>query len=349
MTSFDAHDYLLDSPGKLIAALPAVLGFVPEYSVILVTIARGELACAMRADLGDDALAAALQMVDVAAAGRPDRAILVIVDEAGTSCRMCDDEHRDISDAVGEALGGFGIALWATHVVDRVAAGGRWHCVDGCGSAGLVDDPASSPLAAEAVLEGRRMYARREELLEAIAVSDPERTDALAVLIDAAAHTGAERSNAAARRDVELAMAASTDLADGGILRDDDIARLAYGLTDPRVRDMMYALAVGSTSSQVEALWALLARVLPPRWRTEVLVLLAFSAYVRGDGTLAGVALSEAKGIDPRHRMANMLDQALQTGMRPEQIREVARTGFRLAKRIGVQLPPRRIYRRRAG
>jgi len=109
---------------------------------------------------------------------------------------------------------------------------------------------------------------------------------------------------------------------------------------EPRVR---------SPAEQVEALWALLARVLPESWRSEALVLLAFSAYVRGDGPLAGISLVEALRCNPKHKMAGMLDQALQTGMRPEQIRELARTGYRLAKRLGVQLPPRRLFGRRAG
>jgi len=349
MTTFDAHDYLLDRPSQLIAALPAVLGFVPEKSVVLVTIEHGELGCVMRADLSDDVLGAALQMVEVAAASEPERAVMVIVDEEGASCRMCNDEHRELSDAVAEALGARGIVLWAVHVVDRIAAGGRWHCVDGCGSQGTVDDPASSPLAAAAVLDGRRLYANRAELLDVITGTDPERADRLGQLIDGASHAGGRRSDAAARRDVEHAMAAAADLAEGRLVTDDDIARLACALTDPRVRDTLYALAVGSTGEQVEALWALLARVLPANWRTEVLVLLAFSAYARGDGPLAGVSLLEALRGNPDHKMARMLDQALQTGMRPEQIRELARTGYRLAKRIGVRLPPRRNFGRRAG
>jgi len=88
---------------------------------------------------------------------------------------------------------------------------------------------------------------------------------------------------------------------------------------------------------------------LPDPWRVEVLVLLAFSAYVRGDGPLAGVSLEAALRGNPQHKMAGMLDQALQSGMRPEKIRELARTGYRLARRIGVQLPPRREFGRRAG
>jgi len=116
-----------------------------------------------------------------------------------------------------------------------------------------------------------------------------------------------------------------------------------------QVRDTLYALAVGESAGEAESLWALLARTLPPPWRVEALVLLAFSAYARGDGPLAGVSLEAALRCDPDHRMAGMLDTALQSGVRPEHIRELAVTGYRLAKRLGLRLPPRRAFGRRAG
>jgi len=47
--------------------------------------------------------------------------------------------------------------------------------------------------------------------------------------------------------------------------------------------------------------------------------------------------------------MAVMLDQALQSAMRPEQIRELALTGYRLAQQLGVELPPRQAFGKRAG
>ena len=62
-----------------------------------------------------------------------------------------------------------------------------------------------------------------------------------------------------------------------------------------------------------------------------------------------GVSLEAALRCEPTHRMAGMLDTALQSGMRPEQIRELAVTGYRLADRLGVRLPPRRAFGRRAG
>lgn len=88
----------------------------------------------------------------------------MIVDAAGACCPICNDEHRRLVDTLAQELSRNDIALLAAHVVDRVAHGGRWHCVDGCGAGGPVDDPAASPLAAAAVLEGRRLYRRRADL-----------------------------------------------------------------------------------------------------------------------------------------------------------------------------------------
>ena len=125
---------------------------------------------------------------------------------------------------------------------------------------------------------------------------------------------------------------------------------LGYALTDLTVRDTLYALAVGRDGRRGrDAVGACWRAALPEPWRVEALVLLAFSAYARGDGPLAGVSLEAALRSDPEHRMAGMLDTALQSGMRPEQIRELAVTGYRLAERLGVRLPPRRSFGRRAG
>ena len=144
-------------------------------------------------------------------------------------------------------------------------------------------------------------------------------------------------------------MAAAARVADGQPLPDVEVARLGCALTDPQVRDLLYALAVGESAGAVESLWAVLARTLPPPWRVEALVLLAFSAYARGDGPLAGVSLEAALRCEPGHRMAGMLDTALQSGLRPAGIRRSG--GHRLSARgtLGCQLPPRRTFGRQAG
>ena len=180
-------------------------------------------------------------------------------------------------------------------------------------------------------------------------MTDAARTDALTEVIDAGKPDPVERNDEEACADIEAAISAAARVSDAAELGDGELARLAWALTDLRVRDTLYALAVGENAGQAEALWAMLSRTLPEPWRVEALVLLAFSAYARGDGPLAGVSLEAALRGDPTHRMAGMLDTALQSGMRPERIRDLAITGYRLADQLGVQLPPVRAFGRRAG
>jgi hypothetical protein len=346
-------DYRLNRPGALIAALPAVLGFVPENSLVLVSLDGGELGAVMRVDLSEELRGRVGHLAELAAAAAPEAAIAVIVDAQGAHCPGCNEEYRQLCSELAEALAQHDIRLWAAHVVDRVARGGRWHCVDECGSGGTIDDPSASPLAAAAVLDGRRLYARRADLQAVIAVEDPARSADLTAALErqAAKRETARAADPAgcARRDVENAMAAASRVAGGQPVSAVELAELGCALVDGQVRDTLYALAVGARAGEAESLWAHLARTLPPPWRAEALALLAFSAYVRGDGPLAGVSLDAALRCEPGHRMAGMLDTALQSGMRPEEIRELADTGYRTAKRLGVRLPPRRAFGRRAG
>jgi uncharacterized protein DUF4192 len=346
------EDFELNRPGAVIAALPAVLGFVPEKSLVLISIDDGELGSVMRVDLSEELPDRIGPLAEVASAAGPEAAIAVIVDADGAGCPTCNEEYRDLCATLAGELAQRDIVVWAAHVVDRVAAGGRWHCVDGCGAGGVIDDPSASPLAVAAVLDGRRLYGRRADLQAVVATNEGAHSAALADLIGghAVSRDEAHQADPAAcvRRDVEDAMAAAGRVADGELLSDADLARLACALGDVEVRDTLYALAVGRRAGEAESLWALLSRSLPTPWRVEALVMVAFSAYVRGDGPLAGVALEAALRCQPEHRMAGMLDTALQSGLRPEHIRELAVTGYRLAKRIGVRLPPRRAFRRRA-
>ncbi len=335
-------DFQLNRPGALIAALPAVLGFVPERSLVLVTIDQAELGCVMRVDLSPGLLGSVDHIAEVAAAARPDAAIAVVVDAEGADCRLCNDEHRRLCEELRARLAVQDIELLDFHVVDTIGRDGRWHCLDG--SWGTVDDPSASPLAMAAVLDGRRLYTGRDELLKVIAVTDAAASEALAEVIRDASDVDVDAASA-----VEVVLSSAARAAAGEELPEGALVRLACALMVPQVRDVLYALAVGDKGADAEALWAELSRVLPPPWRIEALVLLAFSAYARGDGPLAGVSLEAALRCDGTHRMAGMLDEALQSGMRPEQIRELAASGYRLAKRLGVALPRPREFRRRAG
>lgn len=237
----DTAQFSLDRPGTLIAALPAVLGFVPVQSLVLVTVDDGALGCVMRVDLSPDMAARIDHLARVASAAEPHTAIAVFVDENGADCQQCNDEFRELAGLLADRLAAGGIELLGAHVVDRVEAGGNWHCADGCGSHGVVEDPSASPLAVAAVLDGRRLYRRREELQQ-IVEADPLRGERLAQVIDDLPDAPSTRGRTRARGDVEAAIAAAGRFADGRPPADGEIARIAVALTDPQVRDTLYAL-----------------------------------------------------------------------------------------------------------
>lgn len=334
-------DFVLNRPGALIAAIPAVLGFVPERSLLLAALTAGMLGPVLRVDLTDDLPDRIDDVVAVAAVADPEAMIVVIVDAARAPCPECAGDHQRLCAVVGEALDRRGIALRAAHIVDRIAVGGRWHCVDRCGAGGAIDDPATSPLAVAAVVAGRRLYGSRADLQEVVGTRDPQRRAQIAALLGEPPPPAKRRLSRATRRRADLAaiLTAAERHADGHRLDDADIAGMGRALLDVDVRDALYGLAVGESADAAESLWTVLAQILPGRPRAEALVLLAFSAYVRGSGALAGVALEAALREHPEHRMAGMLDTALQSGMPPERIRGLAMTGYRLAQRLGVTLP----------
>lgn len=345
--------FALNRTGALIAALPAILGFVPEKSLVLVAIDRGELGSVLRIDLAADLTDTLERFAAVAASARPDAAVAVIVDADSAHCPVCNDEHRELGTVLAEELMRHGIVLRGCYVVDRVAAGGRWYCADGCGIDGSVDDPSASPLAAAAVLEGRRLYPHRTDLEAVVAIEESPRSTAVAAVI--AEHAALRATDldfdpdGRARRDIEQVIAAIGRAAEGHQPGEAELASLGCTLTDVQVRDALFGLVIDECAAEAEAFWVLLARTLPAPWRAEALVLLAFSAYVRGDGPLAGVSLEGALQCAPAHRMARMLDTALQSGFRPEQIRELAESSYRVARRLGAQLPVRRGIDRQAG
>jgi len=323
------------SPSALLAAIPAVLGFVAEKSLIVVTLERNRMHAVLRVDLADDLLASAAKISETAASAGADAAILVVVDNDEARCPMCHQDHRTLGETLTAALAARGITVTALYAAEALSAGAHWVCLDGVGRGthGEVDDPGSSPMAVAAVLAGRRLYGRREELLDVIAVNDPARAAGLAGLIDdiiSRGHDPRDPWGAAAGMDAEAAAAL---VAGGGAdLSDTQIAELAVSLTDGTVRDALYRLSGGPAAANAEDAFTRLSRILPDPWRAEALVMVAWFAYsARGDGPLAGLAVEAALGINHTHRMANLLHAALQAGVHPTRIRELTEKPFRRA------------------
>ena len=74
-------EFRFTNPGTLIAALPAVLGFVPEKSLVLVSLEDGRMGAVMRADLSADLC----ENIGRLAAGQPLLNELTAAELAGNS------------------------------------------------------------------------------------------------------------------------------------------------------------------------------------------------------------------------------------------------------------------------
>jgi hypothetical protein len=73
-------EFRFDRPGSLIAALPAVLGFVPEKSLVLVSLEGGRMGAVMRADLAADLTENITRLAGIAATSGADTVVAVIVE-----------------------------------------------------------------------------------------------------------------------------------------------------------------------------------------------------------------------------------------------------------------------------
>ena len=328
------QDFTISSPQSLVAMIPAVLGFQPRQSLIVATVSGHQLGATMRVDLSDTLVEDVGQLADLAARQQADAVLAVIVDTTDT-------DHHPLISALTDAMVAHNITVQGAVSVPTITAGAAWTCIqDECGATGVIDDPQSTPMAMAAVLAGRPIFRDRAELAALIDV-DPAAAAALAtVLGDPAELDPADED--APRRAAEAILAAIDDLKDGTVPDLTTLGALAAPLTDVRVRDMMFATALSTRAAAAERLWLTMARVLPPRYRAEALVLHGFSCYLRGDGPLAGVSFAAALSDHSGHSLARLLDDALQGGASPQVLHSAAESSFGIAAAFGVSLPDRR-------
>ncbi|TLW92227.1 DUF4192 domain-containing protein [Saccharomonospora piscinae] len=322
----------LRDPGELLAALPHLLGFEPVESLILIGH-RGEggkrIGNVVRADLpepgGEVALAQRLldpvaqDSVAVTAAVVGRRRPGASVPPSGSAVA-----------AVGEVFARCGLplvhALWAP----EIRAGAPWRCYEDACCSGHLPDPQGTVMAAITTHAGLVTHASRAAMARQLDPVDPEvLTRRTALLRRRAAH-GRQDDEAAFRRGRAAIRTALARTRDGTFtVSDTEVVELAAALAVPSVRDACLATALpagGALALVAERLWLRLTRHTPAPERAQPATLLAYSAYVRGEGAFAGMALEVARESDPEHLLAQLLSQALDHGLPPETIAGLART-----------------------
>ena len=357
----DEHQVTLRTPAELADALPYLLGYRPEDSIVLAALREreGRGRFGGRARLGippdaDDWVGAAAQLVRGLVTGgerrgaRPEQIVAYLCQEParGETGRDVMERLRPLAQRLRVECGALDIP-----VVEAlcISAGRFWsYCCDEaacCPSDGLpMGLPGTSVLAAAATYAGIQvrgslsdLHARLLPREGAVAVEQSAALDAAAttlvyrILDDAGrADVAAETLMAAERAMRRLAEAPpvsgvpAEDLRDDQLLAHDEAATLILGLQDRTTRDRAAAWMEGDEAAPALRLWRALARRCVGAYGEHAaapLTLAGWVAWSTGDELEAREALAMALGADRDYLFARLLHQACNEGLDPESIR----------------------------
>ena len=329
----------VDDPGEIAAALPQLLGFRPRESIVLVALTRpdgGRLGLTVRMDIPPPRHAAAVAraLTRAVRSARPRGVVLAVVsdeDDVGSGPSR-DLPHRPLVAEVLRALPGVAVP-WVLLV-----RGGRWWCYDCPDSccdpgAGTALPSGRTALAAAAVATGVVVAEDRADLAQRIArPSDFDRAAMVAACVTAAsARADAVVASGwdAASEDAWTAITAAVERCrpggPGAPLADDEVARILWALRDTGVRDRALELALGPDAAAAEVLWTECTRRALTPLDAAPATLLAVSAWLRGDGAMANVALDRALDGQPDYVLAGLLAEGLARCLPPADLRAMIR------------------------
>jgi hypothetical protein len=338
----------IGDPGEVAAALPQLLGFRPRESVVLVSLTGSggrRVGLCVRADIppAEHAASVAAVLTRSVRTDRPRKVLVAVVSEApGPSADL---PHRPLVGELVRALASAAVAVPEVLLV----RGGRWwsyDCPQPCcaPSAGTPLPAGVTELEAAAVAAGTVVEDDRDALAARIAGPTGRAGEAMAAVCARVAaecteevlDTGWDPVAARSWTAVSAALRRCRPGAAGGRLTDQEVARIVWGLRDGDVRDRALELALGVDAAAAEQLWTECTRRAPVPLDAAPATLLAVSAWLRGDGAMANVALGRALDAEPGYGLALLLSQALAACVPPAELRELLHAA---SARLGGTLP----------
>ncbi|MDP3712494.1 MAG: DUF4192 domain-containing protein [Mycobacteriales bacterium] len=340
MTRSDSPPVLrLTDPGSIAAAVPVIAGYRPTQSLVVMSLRppRKRLGLTMRADLEacveDDGFVD--YAVDAILRDGAMAAVLVVFSEDGA----VDEElpWRDLVTATADALAAGGVDVMEQLCVRR----DRWFsysCLRSCCPLeGTPLPQGTSPLEAQAVLEGKVVLPDREALAATLVGAPPGslvarlRAERLTALTEELIE---EPPAAWEQRCVQVVASFRTmlaGLAPGAhpqvVPEDDVVLPVLAALVDRDLRDAVLATITDEELPVAIELLAALVRSSVPPWTVAPATMLAWCAWRRGGGALANLAAELALRIDPTCRLAAQVSLAMRYAVRPGPQLGVGATG----------------------
>jgi hypothetical protein len=300
----------LTNNSDLAAAIPALLGFLPTASFIVILLDNIDdehtVRCLLRGDLDlDPEAVSALPASSGPAFNGVDAVILV-----ATCPDSLDDQARSTLDALRTGIEGANIAVRARLLTRDLSQYGHWVDID-TGHTGPVYPYTDALLSAEVVHRGRRIAKTREQIVaEFTCTTNPKpliTDDPGDILIT----TVQEIAAATAANTPPTASLATR----AGILITDNL----------HLRDTLLLLGA-KQPGPAAALWTTIANQLNGAARIQALTIAAADYYMSSDAIRAGIALEiaqqDAAAADLAYpSLAVLLSTALQAGLSPAHIR----------------------------
>lgn len=312
----------------LLALIPSTFGFHPEDSLVLVTAsARSDPGpCHARIDLPADVAGVAEavdQLLVAAVRSRADQALVVAYTEDECVAEL----------AVDLLVGRLAQAGVETVVAIR-ADGARWFPLglgadDPRAAEGVAYDVRSHAITSQSVLDGKVTFRNRRELAGSLAVADLDDVERVAAAAVSLGPLPQGVSLLAAEGRWLLAEVYGA-LAGDGCLPVEAAARILRALSDKDLRDLVWCEMSRDDAEAHARLWRQLLQRSPEDLAAPVAGLVAFAAWLSGDGALAWCAVERALCADPDHTLARLVGQALETAMPPSCWQPVDRGLLRL-------------------
>ncbi|WP_406690535.1 DUF4192 domain-containing protein [Saccharopolyspora sp. ID03-671] len=322
-----------EDPGALLAAVPHLIGYYPSESLIVLTFhnvhTRPELVAGILVDLPDpDGYDHTIAKLITPLLADPEISGVIAI--ITTPTRTDEDlPHRELVTRLAHECGEISVPVLQALWTPGFRTDAPWISYADPLSSGTIDDPTASPFALASMVAGETTYSSRDEVVNLLQSRCDEATAARwnAELDSLTEHslndTGSDR------QDVERQLVLDTIVAlhHGGEVTESVLIRVLHAIGDVEVRDAVLSTALGRYSRAAERLWITLIRSAPPcREVVEATVLLAFSAYTRGHGALAAIALERALDTDPDHTLTRLLTQATALGITPDDLAVIAYT-----------------------
>jgi hypothetical protein len=305
-------------PADLLAAVPFLLGFHPEESLVALFLSGGRVVLTARYDLGD---ARERDIADLVEQHRPSGLVLVA---------YCTDTRRARVEL--ELQAEQVAALDPGHEVDLVdlllVDGRRWWslvCSSGCCPAeGTPYAPAEHPLSAEAVWAG--LVARPDRASVVATVAGPpagawpdlrRQVGPVDARLRRLGRT--ERQDALGRAVVEALPRLDPTSEERVAVRlgDATCLELALLVRDTLVRDVACALVTREDARRHLALWQEVLGRTPPELAAAPLCLVGVAAWASGNGTLLNACCERLSELDPAYPMGRLLSDVSRRALPP--------------------------------